>query len=128
MYEKVRGVFHRGKVSDPVLMRFEQDGTLRLAEHVSPGVPRRRASLDRFVWYEREQDPVGIVPVRVTDTTHVENQLLASVATSANLSYRAQVRVYGEEAGLALRLDERGDSGYFVTLAPEEKNFAFSSG
>jgi beta-fructofuranosidase len=125
MYEKVRGVFHRGKVSDPVLMRFGQDGTLRLAEHVSPAVPRRRASLDRFVWYEREKDPVGVIPVSVTDIIHVENQLLVSVATSVNLSYRAQVRVHGEEAGLAFRLDERGDSGYFVTLAPDEKKLRF---
>jgi hypothetical protein len=56
-------LFYSGKVSDPVLMRFEQDGTLRLAEHVSPGAPRRRASLDRFVWYEREKDPVAVVLV-----------------------------------------------------------------
>lgn len=125
MWEYVTGRFLRGKVSDPVLMRFEQDGTLRLSEHVSPAVPRRSATLDRFVWYENDKDPVGVVPVSTKDPMHVESQLLVSAATSVNSSYRVLVRVRSEEAGLAFRLDERGNSGYFVTLAPDQKKLRF---
>ena len=125
VYEEVNGRFARGKVSDPILMRFREDGTVQLSEYLAPQPPRKKANLDRFVVLEKDKDPVGVVPIEVTDTMQVEDQLLLSVAGNVNVSFKTKVRIHGQEAGIALRMDERGDSGYFITLVPAEKKIRF---
>jgi len=37
-----------------------------------------------------------------------------------------KVHINGEEAGISLRLDHRGDSGYFIALCPAEQKICFA--
>ncbi|TVQ27551.1 MAG: hypothetical protein EA383_02340 [Spirochaetaceae bacterium] len=125
LYEKVRTAFHRGKVSDPVRMSFAKDGTVRLEEHVSTSVPRRKATFSRFYSFDRTEDPVGVRSISITASLHLDSELLVSDVSCVDLSCCVTVRIQGDEAGISFRLDERGDSGYFVTLVPKSKKIRF---